>query len=657
MTEPTGDNPARSQHQPGPLAPAPLVASSGNLGWPGPDQFGTIGRWYFLNQPAWIERHVETLELLGGRSAFRRLTIDLVLPSEPESWIPDEDGLASYCIPVARLAKDEPASFIDLRDEQGTTLPLLTRRANATISERALRLAVGQLVGEEEIDPVLDEALKTVVEDEGLPAEIAAGIYRRAAEATDGLSSGPEAERLGQVVSQLQANSFLWIGLRGRPSSRRVLKLCYRISLTAPIVPARRIEKETIEELDLPIEYEGPIDFLGTSRQLFARFTAAVGWDAIDLRIDDPMMQDPQSYHFQVQAPAGLEVSEIMPARMPTGDFLSFYSANQHLYMSAADPGQLIPLTLRLRVQRRGLLNLSMLTTFVITALLWFVSIRCGRIDGQAEQSGAQITAAVLLVVPALLVLFSTRPAENALASSMLTGVRSSVLLCGLSAMASAAAIGGVRPFDSLKTSLLVAAGISTVAMLTVSVAWLGSSRLVRENVLSMRQLWWGDRRHGSLFLAVIAIGPALASGLAIALFLDTFGLSDVRAHGLTAAATVMGIAGALFVARSRLRFARKATAEDPSDPAPTPWAHHGTFATCSLSMALCVTSLLLDSRPLAGAAALVSALCLTLLTAAATANLLEPLRPPDEEEWVDEWDAIDEWVTKVSDKDIGHSE
>jgi hypothetical protein len=654
MTEPNGDNPLHAGQPTNRSASSAGLAINGTLDSPGPDEFGTVGSWYFLHQPEWIERHVETLELLGGRSAFRRLTIDLILPSAPEAWIADGDGTASYCIPVARLAKDEPTSFIDMSDEQGTTLPLLTRRANAILSARALRLAVSHLIGEDEIDPVLDEALKMVVEDDGLPAEIASGIYKRAAATISGLSHGPAAERLAQVVSQLQANSFVWVSLRGRPSSRRVLKLCYRISLAAPIIPARRTETDTIEELGLDVENEGPIDLIESGRQMFSRFTAAAGWDAIDLRINDPMTQDPQSYHFQVQTPAGLQVSEIAPDWMPTGEYFSIYSAGEHLYMSAADPGQLVPLTLRLRVQRRGLLNLSMLTTFFITGLLWFVTTHSEHLDGSGEATNAQLTGGVLLVAPAFLVLFTTRPAENALASALLTGVRSSVLLCGLCASASAAAIGGVRPFDSLQTSLIVTSGVASAATLTVLIAWFGSWRLVREQMLSMRHRWWGDRRHGSLFLSTIAICPALLAALAGGLYVDAFSLTDVRAHGLTAAGVLAAIAALVFVCRRRFHITRAAVDQtsEPQAPVPIPWAHHGVFAVSLVAAVCCVASLVFTSRAYAGAAVVLCLSCCGLLVTAATANLLEPLPEPDEEEWADEWDVVDEWVGKLSDGD-----
>ncbi len=483
---------------------------------PSPREYGTVGAWFFRHEPHnWVARHVETLEILGARSAARQLTIDLILPNDPESWIAHDGDEALYCMPVARLAKERPTSFIDLCDEQEQVLPLLTRAENAGISHRALSVAVQGLLGEKAtIDATLGYGLELLVEEEGIPAEIAAAIYGQAARVHKQLNEGHTGRRLSQVVSQLQANSMIWLPLRGEPGQRRVIKLAYRIPLKVPVVPARKQKMRWIEELDIFIPEEARVDFLESIRNVASRATAATGFAAIKITVHDPVVQDPCSYHFQVRTPAGVRLEEIAPTRFPEGDEVELYIGAQHLYLRGATPGQTMPLLLRFRVHRRGILNLSLLATSVITALLWLVKSNEASIDGRGmDVTRAQIAAAVLILVPAGLAVFANRPAENPLATILLSGVRWFVMLAALSGAVAAAALAGVRATESLQTSLLIYATTSSACLAAVTIAWVGSIGLLRERAVEARRVLWGDCRYRSHRLLIAALA-VVANGL-----------------------------------------------------------------------------------------------------------------------------------------------
>jgi hypothetical protein len=167
-----------------------------------------------------------------------------------------------------------------------------------------------------------------------------------------------------------------------------------------------------------------------------------------------------------VRTPAGVRLEEIAPTRFPEGDEVELYIGAQHLYLRGATPGQTMPLLLRFRVHRRGLLNLSLLATSVITALLWLVKSNEASIDGRGmDVTRAQIAAAVLILVPAGLAVFANRPAENPLATILLSGVRWFVMLAALSGAVAAAALAGVRATESLQTSLLIYATTSSACL------------------------------------------------------------------------------------------------------------------------------------------------------------------------------------------------
>src|SRR2546423_861096 len=78
-----------------------------------------------------VARHVETLVIHSPTAAQRRLTIDLLLPQR---------GLrrSMWMLPVTRLAKVEPGSFIDLVDEQRRSIALPTRQESDVITYQVL---------------------------------------------------------------------------------------------------------------------------------------------------------------------------------------------------------------------------------------------------------------------------------------------------------------------------------------------------------------------------------------------------------------------------------------------------------------------------------------------------------------------------------------
>ena len=301
---------------------------------PSPREYGTVGASFFrtsltIGSPdTW-----RTIKILGARSAARRLTIDLILPNDPESWIAHDGDEALYCMPVGtdwRRSALHRLSICTTTQEQ--VLPLLTRAENAGISHRALSVAVQGLLGEKAtIDATLGYGLELLVEEEGIPAEIAAAIYGQAARVHKQLNEGHTGRRLSQVVSQLQANSMIWLPLRGEPGQRRVIKLAYRIPLKVPVVPpANRRCAGSRSSTYLSPRRLGS-NLLESIRNVASRATAATGFAAIKITVHDPVVQDPCSYRFQVRTPAGVRLEEIARHGSPRGTRSSFTSVRNTL--------------------------------------------------------------------------------------------------------------------------------------------------------------------------------------------------------------------------------------------------------------------------------------------------------------------------------------
>jgi hypothetical protein len=466
---------------------------------------GAAGGYYFVNEPLWVVRHVETLEMRGvpgyGR---RRLTVDLALPEERAAAVHRDGDDSLYCIPIARLSKEAPVAFIDLLDEAGHSIPLLTRDENARISSLALQAAVRRVCGMSD-DEDLPEQVTLGVEALDLPRPIPdyfAVIFR---EATTDLASERSKEvpdRLFRVTNQLVENSYLWTALKGRPGDRRVIKISYTIEIRLPSFPARRAKliTPTLAGVELPTTaLDGGIDVTQSVRSLRARLAARIGWDSIDLLVPDPVVQDPTSYHLQVSAPAGLLVDRIEFSPSvgdPQIDPKSFYVQGEHLYLPWARLDRAVPLSISMRVERAGFLNLSMLSAAIICATLWLYQASSHAIENSGDKGTS--AAAVLLVIPALLVLFATRPSdEHPLASVLLSGIRVAMLLIGLTTAAAAAAIAGVRPAGSLASSMIVYAVVESSLAGVVGIAWIGSWTPLRRMAERVRR-WWCSAPAGS---------------------------------------------------------------------------------------------------------------------------------------------------------------
>jgi hypothetical protein len=478
---------------------------------------GKAGAYYFSSEPTWVVRHVETLEMRGLRSATRHLTIDLALPTAREAIVASVGDRSLYCIPIARLSKDKPTVFIDLRDEHGGALPLLTREENARISSLALASAVrttARMTNDEKLPPQVTLAAGAL-ELAPRPRSDYWASYLAAAIAGFARTKGVDVpSRIGQVLTQLAENSYLWSVIEGRPGDRRVLKLHYTIELDFPKLPVQASRKILLDfgDLKIPTEVKGEIMVAETLAVLRAYVAARIGWDSIDLKLPDPVIQDPRTYHLQIDPPRGLRVDRIEFAPAPTDppiDRTAVFAEKEHLYLRPARIERAVPLSISMRVDRRGFLNLSMLSSAIICALLWVYQASAYRIAHGTDHEAA---AAVLLVVPALLVVFATRPTEHPLASMLLSGIRTVMLTLGLVAGAAAAAIADIRPTHTLSASLIIYAVLGSACSGVVTIAYLDAIPWVRR-IAERARRWWCSASHSRPrhFVEVAAIAGSVA--------------------------------------------------------------------------------------------------------------------------------------------------
>jgi hypothetical protein len=401
-----------------------------------------------LNPARGIHRRVESIAFIDDRSVRRHVSVDFTLPdfflTSPYESGPPPIHLA----PLALLAK-APLRHFDLIDEEGRSLPMLTRAQNSRVAAAVLIGNAGALLRtrhgrtlEREIAADLN-AVATGSRDEAqralnavLRADGAARVNREL------LARDP---RLRTLLGALADNFIVLAGIDGR--SRRVVKFAY----------------------DEP---------LGESSQAFPkRLAEGLGWRPKEIVWRTPSVGYSASYHIEVEAPRDLEIVSaalvIADGRgrdtyIPSG----FSGRRSHLYSEGMAQDAIGTTLVRLRPRRAGLIRAAALLGLLTAAILTAGAIRVGKVDNDAA---ASIT--LLVVVPALLAAYLARPGEHELASTILAGVRAVVVFIGLLAVVAAG-------------SLVIGLGAAAERRLWWSLAglaWLGAGTLLLSYLLPRR--------------------------------------------------------------------------------------------------------------------------------------------------------------------------
>lgn len=137
------------------------------------------------NPERWINRRVETVEMLSQEETRRRVSVDFTLPEDPDLLPSTPEGIA---VPISILAKQRRRNF-SLRDEGGNAVPVLGRFENSVMAHAAiLGVALNFMDSEDAPDDVIRsvaESLWGVVTEPPVIAVEIAGAMLHDAEARD----------------------------------------------------------------------------------------------------------------------------------------------------------------------------------------------------------------------------------------------------------------------------------------------------------------------------------------------------------------------------------------------------------------------------------------------------------------------------------------
>jgi hypothetical protein len=176
---------------------------------------------------SWINRRVETVELLSHEETRRQVSIDFTLSDERLEMLTVGDGVV---VPISVLTKERRRNF-DLRDEGGRAVPVLGREQNGTLSHIAVLGAAFDAVPgtpSEDLLEVIEADLRQVVMAPPEEASDALGfLFGSAAEGDRWRGAIVEDPTCLSLLDALWANYVLFAVLPKGGPNRRILKYSY----------------------------------------------------------------------------------------------------------------------------------------------------------------------------------------------------------------------------------------------------------------------------------------------------------------------------------------------------------------------------------------------------------------------------------------------
>lgn len=424
------------QHREIPIPPAGEWGWTGELPAAAIRTLAPVGLELWRRGSDWVNRRVETVELLDVDTVRLHLSIDFRIPTA----LPGAEDLAkkTYFLPLTVLQRRTNLAYFDLRDEAGTAVPMLTRQENARLTGAVL-VAAARLALRGHDDLELDAALiaylatiptKTPAESRVFVRSVLdpnnSLLYpdRRLAET---LLSDPE---FRDLLGLCAFCSFIHVPVTAKAGERRIIKVSCLTPWPSSMPRTSRTESEN------------------RLQRLQRRLLAWLGWRPEARYLFLPHIGNAESFHLQIEAPPRIEFTAAgltngRPAdlvlqdassvgSMPLPDppegsgetkspqpFVPGISRRKHLYLELSHAHRTGFAWVSFRVVRHGFLRAALTVAWLMTALLALFATRADNILGEA-----QTAAALLLLVPALIAGFLIAPGEHPMTRHLLRGPR-----------------------------------------------------------------------------------------------------------------------------------------------------------------------------------------------------------------------------------------
>jgi hypothetical protein len=449
----------------------------------------------------WVNRRVETFQFLDADTVRRRMSVDFQL----EAFAPLQ-GKSAY-VPLMILAKRDLRN-LDVVDEEGHPLSVLTTTANARVAARGLEMILRPLW-----PPALAFPRQEIREIVMGSPEAAAGVARRAL-ALGGSIAGPLAQRVQEVPQQYQEELNDWI----ENVKALVQELAGGFLLLVPIelVPGKRRIIKFSYDAELR-RFMGADE--GRASAVANTIVSSFGWVARIESFHDLPVGWSASYHAEVVPPPDAFTAQVslsvLPGKKgaPVEITRDRHRSRPHVRAASAGRGDKGRLSVQMHARRESLVVPLFLASALLTTILAFISARHASLEPQS--------LAALLVVPFALAAYYARSAENGYVTRALRWLRFVALIpvaAGISALALLAlgSIGwdGHRPSDATLDWLREASHAAIAATMILAVSLLAPlfGRLIQPAVNGLsdyaeRSEGWTGQTYWALFLIARAAG------------------------------------------------------------------------------------------------------------------------------------------------------
>jgi hypothetical protein len=364
----------------------------------------------------WINRRVETIELLSHEETRRRVSIDFSLSDQQLDDLSIGEGIA---VPISVLTKEARRNF-DLRDESGRAVPVLGKQQNGELAHIALMNgAVNALPADltPEVFELLAADLRQIVFAPPAAAADALGVFIGSAEAGDRWRAAIwEDDTCRSLLTALWTNYALFAVLAPGGPNRRILKYSYG------------------EDFDLGRASEE------LRERLAPRELARRAWrpDRRRFIIECPGAWRASSFHVEIAVPEELRFDTAVLYDFAAEDHVSDVDRNVNrasLYASGQiDSASDVAAYVEVAPERTGRTFQAAVTSVIIAALLWL-----------GVGSGLDVTnpAPAVSILLAGAALFSGVAAlqGHALVKKVFAGPRRWLLLATLAALAGSATL------------------------------------------------------------------------------------------------------------------------------------------------------------------------------------------------------------------------
>jgi hypothetical protein len=270
-----------------------------------------------LQSSTWVWRREEHVSFRDDRSVVRRVTVEFHVPAQAPVFRGD-DGRRYSLVPLSVMRRKTLVNF-QVRDHEGMPVAVPSLRQNQAITESVL-LACADAVACE----YGNQSTKRRREIEDFVHRVVSGTHQELVDAYRSLESGHEPEAVRKlaghqgfkaILDRIADNFILWVMIPASVYRRRVLTFSCDEPLCLSYRESGHEKGKNKSDRDVHT-YR-----LGKRLRPFSLtvLLAALGLTPTRIRFPVPAAENAASFHFEIDAPKGVQVVEASLLAGPPG--------------------------------------------------------------------------------------------------------------------------------------------------------------------------------------------------------------------------------------------------------------------------------------------------------------------------------------------------